>query len=59
MTTIVYSARRIVTMNPNRPFATHVAVRDGRILALQLLYRKVSESMGNHDSKIVDWDSVD
>jgi len=28
-------------------------------LALQLLYRKVSESMGNHDSKIVDWDSVD
>ena len=28
-------------------------------LALQLLCRKVSESMGNHDSKIVDWDSVD
>ena len=32
MSTIVYSARRIRTMNPNRPFATHVAVRDGRIL---------------------------
>ncbi|MBX9947264.1 MAG: amidohydrolase family protein, partial [Reyranella sp.] len=32
MTTTVYSARRILTMNPNRPFATHVAVRDGRIL---------------------------
>jgi predicted amidohydrolase YtcJ len=32
MTTTVYSARRVVTMNPNRPFATHVAVRDGRIL---------------------------
>ena len=32
MSTIVYAARRIVTMNPNQPFATHVAVRDGRIL---------------------------
>jgi len=32
MTTIAYAARRIITMNPNRPFATHVAVRDGRIL---------------------------
>src|SRR6185503_4462378 len=32
MSTIVYAARRIVTMNPNNPLATHVAVRDGRIL---------------------------
>ena len=32
MSIVVYSARRIITMNPNRPFATHVAVRDGRIL---------------------------
>ncbi len=32
MNTIVYAARRIVTMNPAQPFATHVAVRDGRIL---------------------------
>jgi predicted amidohydrolase YtcJ len=32
MNTTVYSARRILTMNPNQPFATHVAVRDGRIL---------------------------
>ena len=32
MNTIVYAARRIVTMNPGQPFATHVAVRDGRIL---------------------------
>ena len=32
MTTTVYSARRILTMNPGQPFATHVAVRDGRIL---------------------------
>lgn len=32
MTTTVYRARRIVTMNPGQPFATHVAVREGRIL---------------------------
>lgn len=31
--TVIFSARRIVTMNPSRPYATHVAVRDGRILA--------------------------
>ena len=30
--TTIYSARRILTMNPARPEATHVAVRDGRIL---------------------------
>jgi len=28
-------------------------------LALQLPFQRVSESMGNHDSKIVDADSVD
>lgn len=32
--TIVYSARRIITMEPTQPFATHVAVREGRILAV-------------------------
>ena len=30
--TTIYSARRILTMNPRRPVATHVAVRDGRVL---------------------------
>ena len=30
--TTVFAARRIITMNPRRPHATHVAVRDGRIL---------------------------
>ena len=30
----VFSARKIITMDPNRPQATHVAVRDGRILAV-------------------------
>jgi hypothetical protein len=31
----------------------------GRLLALQLPFMQVSESMGNHDSKIVDAASVD
>lgn len=30
--TTIYRARRILTMNPARPEATHVAIRDGRIL---------------------------
>jgi len=30
--TTIFSARKIITMNPSRPQATHVAVRDGRIL---------------------------
>ncbi|MHB1303773.1 MAG: amidohydrolase [Acidiphilium sp.] len=33
-TTRIFRAKRIVTMNPSQPFATHVAVRDGRILAV-------------------------
>ena len=32
--TTVYRARRIVTMHPARPDATHVAVRDGRVLGV-------------------------
>ena len=28
----IFSARRVITMNPARPHASHVAVRDGRIL---------------------------
>ena len=32
--TTVYVARKIVTMNPMQPEATHVAVRDGRVLAV-------------------------
>lgn len=30
----VFAARRILTLNPRQPVATHVAVRDGRILAV-------------------------
>ena len=32
MDAVIFEARRIVTMNPNRPAAIYVAVRDGRIL---------------------------
>jgi predicted amidohydrolase YtcJ len=32
--TTVYAARKIITMNPMQPAATHVAVRDGRILGV-------------------------
>jgi predicted amidohydrolase YtcJ len=35
----VYEARKIITMNPMQPQATHVAVRDGRILAVGDLER--------------------
>lgn len=34
MSTTVYQARKIITMNPRQPEATHVAVRDGRVLAV-------------------------
>ena len=30
--TVIYPARKIVTMNPARPHASHVAVRDSRII---------------------------
>ena len=30
----LFRARKVITMDPNRPEATHVAVRDGRILAV-------------------------
>jgi predicted amidohydrolase YtcJ len=32
MKTTLFQARKIITMNPSRPLATHVAVRDDRIL---------------------------
>ena len=32
MTATIYPAAKVITMNPARPHATHVAVRDGRIL---------------------------
>ena len=37
MHTVIYAARKILTMNPMQPEATHVAVRDGRILGVGAL----------------------
>src|ERR1035438_2156756 len=37
----------------------HGNIPPNKPLALQLPFLKISESMGNHDSKIVDADSVD
>lgn len=37
MSTAIFEARKIITMNPARPLATHVAVRDGRILGVDAL----------------------
>ena len=37
MNTTVYPTRNIITMNPMQPRATHVAVRDGRILSVGTL----------------------
>ena len=37
--TAVYRARKIITLNPMQPEATHVAVRDGRILSVGPLER--------------------
>jgi hypothetical protein len=42
-----------------RVLAPPEAPRGPRRLALQLLFPRVSESIGNHDSKIVDAGSVD
>ncbi|MCK0745900.1 amidohydrolase [Chromohalobacter nigrandesensis] len=33
----IFSARRILTMNPSQPEATHIAIRDGRILGVGAL----------------------
>ncbi len=32
--TTIYPAKRIITMNPSQPEATHIAVRDGRVLGV-------------------------
>ena len=47
MTTTIFAARRIITMNPARPDATHVAVRDGRVLGVGPLHEL--SGWGPHD----------
>ena len=50
----VYVARNIVTMNPMQPEATHVAVRDGRILAVGDLARCAAWGAYTLDERFVD-----
>ena len=54
MTTTVYAARRIHTMNPAQPVATHVAVRDGRILAVGDLDRMAAWGAFKLDTTFAD-----
>ena len=54
MTTTIYSAKRILTMNPARPEATHVAVREGRILAVGTLEECASWGAYTLDARFAD-----
>lgn len=45
--TTVFSSRKIITMDPSNPTATHVAVRDGRILSAGSLER--TKAWGDFD----------
>src|SRR5574337_2163138 len=54
MTTTVYPARRILTMNPGQPEATHIAVRDGRVLAVGDLDRMQAWGRFEVDDRFAD-----
>lgn len=50
----IYQARRIITMNPSRPDASHVAVRDGRIVAAGSLDELASAGDYHLDERFAD-----
>ena len=52
--TTVFAARRIVTLEPGQPEATHVAVRDGRILAVGDLARMAAWGPFTLDERFAD-----
>ncbi len=52
--TTVFEARKIITMNPMQPEATHVAVRDGRILAVGSLERMRAWGAFDLDTRFAD-----
>ena len=54
MTITVFEARRIITMNPAQPEATHVAVRDGIVLAVGDADRANSWGVGTLDRRFAD-----
>ncbi len=49
-----FSARKIVTMNPSRPSATHVAVQNGRIVAVGSFDEIVATSGAKVDDRFKD-----
>ncbi len=50
----VYRAKKILTMNPAQPEATHVAVRDGRILAVGTQQQAENWGVARHDDRYAD-----
>ncbi len=54
MTTTIYSARKIITMNPMQPEASHVAVRDGRILGVGTLAELAAWGAHTLDQRFAD-----
>ncbi|MFK7966947.1 MAG: amidohydrolase family protein, partial [Burkholderiaceae bacterium] len=52
--TIIYSAKRVLTMNPNRPEVSHVAVRGDRILAAGSLEELQSWGPARIDDQFAD-----
>lgn len=52
--TTIFSARKIITMNPGRPEATHVAVRDGRILGVGSLEELRGWGEAEQDDRFAD-----
>ncbi|MEM8755102.1 MAG: amidohydrolase, partial [Pseudomonadota bacterium] len=54
MTFTIYGARRVVTMNPARPEASHVAVRDGRILGVGTLEELAAWGPHERDDRFAD-----
>lgn len=54
MTTTIYRARKIITLEPGQPEVTHVAVRDGRILAVGDLERCAAWGAYTLDERFAD-----
>ena len=52
--TTIYAAKKIITMNPSRPVATHIAVKEGRILGAGSLEELASWGEHKLDDRFAD-----
>lgn len=52
--TVIFQAQKIITMNPMQPEATHVAVRDGRILGVGSLAELQTWGPATLDTRFAD-----